>query len=54
MAVSLKRSEGVCPPECKYGCCTEMYGKNVKKMRRRARRATERETQRLIAQTSHA
>lgn len=35
MAVVLKRSEKHMPQECRYGCCTEVYGKNVKRIRRR-------------------
>lgn len=38
MAVCLKRSEGVTPPECPYGCCTQLYGKNVRFLRRSAKR----------------
>ena len=35
MSVVLKRSEKHMPQECRYGCCTEVYGKNVKLFRRR-------------------
>lgn len=42
MSVTLKRSEGVTPPECPYGCCTDLYGKNVKNVRRIAKRRSER------------
>lgn len=46
MAVSLKRSDktGLIPIECAYGCCTEMYGKNVPHIRRSVKRS---ERQRL-------
>ena len=30
MSVLLKRSLGGLPQECPYGCCTPIYGKNVK------------------------
>ena len=40
MSVIIKRSEGVVGVnECSYGCCTPVYGKNVKKIRRTAKRA---------------
>ena len=40
MAVLLKKSSGprataLC--ECRWGCCSEVYGKNVKRVRRRLR-----------------
>ncbi len=38
MATMLKRSLGVTPPECTYGCCTQLYGKNVPLVRRSAKR----------------
>lgn len=41
MSVALKRSEanrGVIPPECPYGCCTSVYGRNVKRVRREVKR----------------
>ncbi len=41
MAVMLKRSaEAHIPAECVYGCCTTVYGKNVRKVRRRVKRAS--------------
>lgn len=42
MAVSLKRSKGGVPGECPYGCCTDVYGRNVKHTRRRIKRAEKR------------
>lgn len=42
MSVLLKRSSGVIRNECKYGCCTDVYGKNVKHVRRRIRRVENR------------
>ncbi len=38
MAVVLKRSEKHMPQECRWGCCTEVYGKSVKLFRRRIKR----------------
>lgn len=38
MATMLKRSLGVTPPECIYGCCTQLYGKHVPHVRRSAKR----------------
>lgn len=34
MAVQIKRSEGHIPMECPCGCCTTVYGKHVKQVRR--------------------
>lgn len=42
MAVLLKRSKGGVPGECPYGCCTDVYGRNVKHTRRRIKRAEKR------------
>lgn len=53
MAVSMKRSDGICPPECEYGCCTEIYGKNVKAVRRRIRKRARQEARRVIAQEDY-
>ena len=52
MAVLLKRSTGGVPPECPYGCCTEVYGRNVVKVRRRMKRASEREWRRTLARSA--
>lgn len=40
MSVLLKRSTEVMSilPECAYRCCSEVYGKNVKIMRRQLKR----------------
>lgn len=40
MSVLLKRGGGVArfPHECPYGCCTPVYGKNVKNVRRAIKR----------------
>jgi len=42
MAVLLKRStkSSHIPQECTYGCCTTIYGKNVSKVRRSIKRAS--------------
>lgn len=48
MAVCLKRSEGVVPPECPYGCCTPVYGKNVRFIRRTAKRRSRQDFKRSI------
>lgn len=40
MAVLIQRSKTThIPQECVYGCCTSVYGKNVKKVRRTIKRA---------------
>lgn len=41
MAVTLKRSNktGLIPNECPYGCCTEMYGRNIPNIRRSVKRS---------------
>lgn len=41
MSVMMKRSEknDAFPLECQYGCCTTVYGKNVKKVRRTIKRS---------------
>lgn len=38
MAVLIKRSEAPVGMECPWRCCTEVYGKNVKKIRRAIKR----------------
>lgn len=48
MSVLLKRAEGVIPNECHYGCCTELYGKNVPKYRRTAKRRSRQEFRREV------
>lgn len=49
MSIVLKRSqEQFCPPECVYGCCTEVYGKNVKFLRRQAKRASNQKFRRQL------
>ena len=45
MAVLLKRSNKNMPMECAYRCCTEVYGKNTAKVRRRIKRAERRRWQ---------
>lgn len=42
MAVLLKRTAGVVRNECDYGCCTDVYGRHVKVVRRRIKRALNR------------
>lgn len=50
MAVSLKRSTpDMCIlNECEYGCCTDVYGKNVRRIRRQVRRVGERNFRREL------
>lgn len=40
MSVIIKRSDktGAIPNECPYGCCTTIYGKNTKRVRRNIKR----------------
>lgn len=45
MAVLLKRSNKHMPMECRWGCCSEIYGKNTAKVRRRLKRAERRRWQ---------
>jgi hypothetical protein len=41
MAHTLKRSDKHMAQECRYGCCTEVYGKGIKLTRRRVKRVSE-------------
>lgn len=40
MSVVIKRSDktNAVPRECPYGCCTTIYGKNTKRVRRNIKR----------------
>lgn len=51
MSVLIKRSSSATsiPAECPYGCCTEVFGKNVKHVRRSAKRRDRREWKREAA-----
>ena len=49
MSVLLKRSLGGLPKECPYGCCTPIYGKNVKLVRRQVRRREKRDWQKQLS-----
>lgn len=41
MSVVIKRSEIPVAYECGYGCCTDVYGKHVRKIRRALKRRQE-------------
>lgn len=53
MAIIIKRSEmGGIRNECVYGCCTDVYGKNVPKVRRRLKRRGEQLWRRDLARSA--
>lgn len=50
MSVMMKRSEKnhAFPLECQYGCCTPVYGKNVKHVRRQIKRSEKQKWKREV------
>lgn len=50
MSVMMKRSEKnkAFPLECPYGCCTPVYGKNVKNVRRSVKRSEKQKWKREV------
>lgn len=54
MSVVLKRSEKHMPQECRWGCCTEVYGKSVKFVRRRVKRASKNAFRREVRESVSA
>lgn len=54
MSVVLKRSEKHMPQECRWGCCTEVYGKSVKLFRRRIKRSDRSSFRREVREGQYA
>lgn len=49
MSVILKRSNGVIGDECPYRCCSSLYGRHVKPMRRKVKRSERQQWKRDLA-----
>lgn len=54
MSVLLKRSSGALNvDECPYGCCTILYGRNVRLIRRSVKRREQRDWQKEVSNERH-